>query len=255
MPIPTLPPEWDARLGRALRDALARLPSGPPKVLLFSGGVDSGLLAWELRTEARLTLVTVGLQGCADLAAGELAARELGLSWEPKTFRDVDALEMGRTIAPETRGLPPTARSVDVAFALAVRYAPPGLLLCGQGADELFLGYAHFHGLSEQAAGQRAVEDLGYLLREAWPRAQRIATTLGREVVAPYLVPEFRSVAESIPLPERLAGPEPKGAFRAFARRQGLPESIASRPKKALQYGTGVDRLLRRSRARAPESV
>jgi asparagine synthase (glutamine-hydrolysing) len=238
-----------------LRDALARLPSGPPKVLLFSGGVDSGLLAWELRTEARLTLVTVGLQGCADLAAGELAARELGLSWEPKTFRDVDALEMDRTIAPETRGLPPTARSVDVAFALAVRYAPPGLLLCGQGADELFLGYAHFHGLSEQAAGQRAVEDLGYLLREAWPRAQRIATTLGREVVAPYLDPEFRSVAESIPLPERLAGPEPKGAFRAFARRQGLPEPIASRPKKALQYGTGVDRLLRRSRARAPESV
>ncbi|HXQ49017.1 MAG TPA: asparagine synthase C-terminal domain-containing protein [Thermoplasmata archaeon] len=248
MSISTSPRSWDARLTRALTDALGALPVGVPRSLLFSGGVDSGLLAWELRADRAVTLATVGLEGSADLVAAESAARELSLPWARLLVTEDEVLLMARRLDAETRGLSPTARSVEVAFAIAVQKAPRGLVLCGQGADELFFGYAHFRGLDEEGARRRGAADLRDLLTEAWPRSQRVAAALGREVVAPYLAPGFLSAVEAIPVAERRAGPEAKHAFRAFALRRGVPESIALRPKKALQYGTGVDRLLRRAK-------
>ncbi|MGA8275371.1 MAG: asparagine synthase-related protein [Thermoplasmata archaeon] len=248
--ITSSPPPWEARLARALTRALDGLPPAVPRSLLFSGGVDSGLLAWELRRDPDVTLSTVGLEGSEDLAAAEKAALELQLPWVRIALSDEEVLAMARRIDAETRSLSPTARSVEVALALAVHRAPPGLVLCGQGADELFYGYAHFQGLDDEAARHRGEADLHYLLTDAWPRTQRVAATMGREIVAPYLDPGFLSVVEEIPLSDRRASPVPKEAFRSFARRRGLPVSIADRPKKALQYGTGVDRLLRRSGAR-----
>lgn len=196
-----------------------------------------------------MILSTVGLEGSHDLSAAEEAASGLLLPWVPRVVTAEEVLLMARQLETETSGLSPTARSVEVAFALAVHAAPPGVVLCGQGADELFFGYAHYRGLDDDGARRRGRADLRYLLTEAWPRSRRIAAALGREVVAPYLDPEFISAVEQIPLAERTAGPEPKHAFRSFAQRRGLPESIALRPKKALQYGTGVDRLLRRAEA------
>jgi asparagine synthase (glutamine-hydrolysing) len=242
----TSPPAWDVPLARALHEALAALPAATPRSLLFSGGVDSGLLAWELRTDKNVTLATIGLEGSTDLAAAEDAAREFTFPWRCLVVREGEVFAMARRIEGEIRTLSPTARSVEVAFAVAVHRAPPGLVLCGQGADELFYGYAHFRGLDEVGAHRRGEEDLEYLLTEAWPRSRRIAVALGREVVAPYLDAGVRAAVQDIPISERWAGTEPKAAFRAFALRRGLPVSIALRPKKALQYGTGIDRLLRR---------
>jgi asparagine synthase (glutamine-hydrolysing) len=241
---------WESELTRAIGSALERLPAGSPPSVLFSGGLDSGLLAWELREDPTLLLSTIGLEGSPDLAAAESAARALGLAWSPHIVTASEVLSAAQRIESETRDLGPTARAVDVAFSLAIECAPPGVVLCGQGADELFFGYAHFRGLEPPVAQQRADSDLEYLLTEAWPRARRIAAAAGRQVEAPYLASEFVQAAQAIPLPERLAGPSPKQALRNYARRRGLPDSIALRPKRALQYGTGIDRLLRRESAR-----
>lgn len=241
------PPPWESRLAVALSRALDALPPAVPRSLLFSGGVDSGLLAWELRHDSAVTLFTVGLEGSADLEAAERAALEIHLPWVRGVLTDGEVLAMARQIDPETRCLSPTARSVEVALALAVHRAPPGVVVCGQGADELFYGYAHFRGLDEAETRRRGAADLHYLLSEAWPRAQRVAAGMGREIFAPYLDPAFLSEVEQIPVADRRAGTEPKRVLRSFARRRGLPAFLADRPKKALQYGTGVDRLLRRS--------
>ncbi len=134
-----------------------------------------------------------------------------------------------------------------VAFALAVERSPPGPVLCGQGADELFLGYAHFRGLDVVAAAERSEADLKQLLERDWPVSQRIAERLGRSVVAPYLHPEFVRAARAIPIELRRPDPTPKGFFRQWALRRGLPPAIATRPKRALQFGSGIDRLLPRA--------
>jgi asparagine synthase (glutamine-hydrolysing) len=246
-------PPWDGALTVALARGLAQWPADSPTSVLFSGGVDSGLLAWELRSRPGLSLSTIGFPGSPDLLPAEAAARELGVRWVPHRLTDEEVHSMAEKISGQTRDLGPTARSVEVAFALAVQSAPPGVVVCGQGADELFFGYAHFRGLDGPATAARGAADLAYLLTEAWPRAARIAASLGRAVVAPYLEPGFLDVVQGIPVDDRRAGPSPKQLFRAYARRRGVPESIASRPKKALQYGTGVDRQLRRTAKSAPD--
>jgi len=213
------------------------------------------LLAWELREDRTLVLSTIGLEGSSDLAAAETAARPLGLPWSSHIVTESEVLSVARKIEGETRDLGPTGRAVEVAFALAVECAPPGVVLCGQGADELFFGYAHLRGIDPAVAQRRADADLEYLLTEAWPRARRIASSAGRTIEAPYLAPEFIEAARAIPLVERLAGPSPKQVLRNYARRRGLPDVMALRPKKALQYGTGIDRLLRRESKRSDRST
>jgi asparagine synthase (glutamine-hydrolysing) len=245
---------WEHRLSSALSSALDRLPRGAPVSLLFSGGVDSGLLAWELRSHPDLTLRTVGLQGSPDLTVARDAALVLHLRWVGVSVTEAEVLSLLERVGPEVRQLSPTQRAVELAFNLAVESAPPGPVVCGQGADELFFGYAHFDGLTEGAAVARGASDLEELRDRAWPRTLRLAGATGREVVAPYLDREFVAAAQAIPVSERLAGPMRKQALRSWALRRGLPKSIALRPKRALQYGTGIDRLLRRKgRHRKPD--
>jgi asparagine synthase (glutamine-hydrolysing) len=235
-------------LDRAIEATLARWKrSETPVSLLFSGGVDSGVLAWELRGRASTTLLTVGLEESADLVAARAMAPAIGLAWQggavgPRELRDA----LGR-YSPELDGLPPGRRSIFLALAVAIDRAPTTDLLCGQGADELFLGYAHFRGLTEAACAATADSDLERLLREDWPRTVRLAERAGRRIHAPFLDPAFIAAARAIPTVVRMPTPGPKALWRSWARSRGVPSSIADRPKRALQFGTGIDAWLRRA--------
>jgi asparagine synthase (glutamine-hydrolysing) len=219
-----------------------------PLVVLFSGGVDSSLIAWELRGHQPTSLATVGTEESSDLVAAEAGARLLGLPWTPAIVSDAEVRAVAEKVEPELAGLTPVRRSVLLSFATAVRYAPPGTLLCGQGADELFLGYAHYRGLAASEADRRSTEDLDQVVADDWPRSVHAARRLGRTVQAPYLDPEFVAAARSVPIEARLPAPETKRYFREWARHRGLPEPLVTRPKRALQYGSGIDRILRREK-------
>jgi asparagine synthase (glutamine-hydrolysing) len=232
-------------LDRAFGSAVGRwISADAPITLLFSGGVDSGLLAWELRHRANVSLLTVGVRGSADLREAEASASMIGSKWvraEVTTAEVVDAAERFRA---DTVDLPRTTRSVLVAFGIALDRAPDRIVLCGQGVDELFLGYRHFHRLIASDASSRSESDLRMLLERDWPRSQQIAQRLGRTVFAPYLDPSFVAEARSIPIESRLPEPTSKDYFRRWAQHRGLPAAIATRPKRALQFGSGIDRLL-----------
>ncbi|HXW67379.1 MAG TPA: asparagine synthase-related protein [Thermoplasmata archaeon] len=233
-------------LDRAFAPALQAIAEpAAPLCLLFSGGVDSGLLAWELRSRRDVQLLTVGARGATDFAAAAEAARTLGLPWTPEEVDERAARDVLATVPPEVRRLPLTPRTVLVALAIALSRTPPSHVLCGQGPDELFLGYAHFQGLSVDGARRRVQYDLRAALDRDWPLTQEIASGRGRRISAPYLNERFVAAAEAIPLERRRPDPEPKGLFRRWARHRGLPESIARRPKRALQFGSGLARLLR----------
>ena len=220
-----------------------------PVRLLFSGGVDSGLLAWEWREQSGLGLVTVAAHGAPDLDAARSAASRLRAPWAGFEVREEEVGRMADDVAREFGPLPRTSRDVLVALGLALARCGRGRVLCGQGADELFLGYAHFRGLSALEAERRAERDLATLQEVEWPRARRLAETMGVSLSAPYLAADFVTAALGIPIEERLPGARPKGLFRDWAMHRGLPAEIAERAKRALQFGSGVARVLRR---RAP---
>ncbi|HTZ61468.1 MAG TPA: asparagine synthase-related protein [Thermoplasmata archaeon] len=219
-----------------------------PLTLLLSGGVDSGLLAWELRNVPALRAITVGMDGSPDLADARASAATIGVDWVPRTLSAEDVRRARSEVEPLVAGLPPTTQRVLTAFALAVEHSPSAVTLCGQGADELFLGYAHFRGLPREELQRRADLDLATLRDRDWPLSQQIGTRLGKKVVAPYLEPAFVRAARSVPLAVLDSGGTPKGFFRRWAMHRGLPEMVALRPKRALQYGSGVDRILRPQR-------
>lgn len=239
------------QLDRALEEALRPLrETRVPRVVLFSGGVDSGLLAWELRGADGLSLFTVGVAGADDLASARATFPELGVPWLGLELDDPDLAKVVDEVGPELDGVPGPRRGIFAALAVAAATAPPGLLVCGQGADELFLGYAHYRGLSAREAMARSTADLARLQEEDWPRTLRLAARWGRELVAPYLAPAFVRAASEVPVSERLPGILTKPYFRRWARHRGLPELLAERPKRAVQYGSGVDRWLRRRAVR-----
>jgi asparagine synthase (glutamine-hydrolysing) len=249
---------WFAALDRALERALAPWnESDLPTVVLFSGGLDSGLLAWELRRNPRLILLTVGLPGSPDLAAAEDGAKLLGARWVRAELAPDEVRAAAARIRDSEPGLAPTPAAVLTALAVALDRAPGRVVLCGQGADELFLGYAHFRGLGPAAARQRAAVDWAALRDRDWPRAERVARASDRTAFAPYLHPDFVAAVEQIPIGLRLPQGEPKRLLRRWAEARGLPASIARRPKHAFQYSSRVDRVVRsaaRKRAAAPDA-
>ena len=56
-------------------------------------------------------------------------------------------------------------------------------------------------------------------------------------------------VAINLPVKNKISGTEDvlrKNVLRKFAFNEGLDKEIAYRPKKAAQYGTGIDKILRK---------
>ena len=230
---------WDEAI-RTHREAVG------PRAILYSGGVDSSLVAWELRRRPETVLVTVGVAGASDLGASAAGAELIGLPWLPTTLEDESLSELRRSEASELTEVPPARQSLFLALAAAIRSAPPGGLLCGQGADELFLGYAHFRGLRGPEAEARAQQDLDQLVGHDWPWTQRFARRSGRSIDSPFLDPVFIRAAQRIPIEERLPDPSPKACLRRLAERRGVPPSLTRRPKRALQFGSGIDAWWRR---------
>lgn len=237
--IETLALEWDAALRRCVGGA-QRL------TVLYSGGLDSSLVAAGVRGLAQVELVTLGAAGSHDLVAAERGARILELPWRSRTLtkHDVEgALARNESLLAESRS---TSQAVLVGISLALDSSSDPLVACGQGADELFLGYAHFERLSREEASQRRDKDLEQLLREDWPRSQALARSRGKSLVSPFLDPEFLEVARGLSIDDLQAGAGRKPFLRALAERLGLPDELVTRPKKAFQYGSGIERLLRR---------
>ncbi len=198
--------------------------------------------------------MTVGLPGAPDLAAARESAGLLGMTVA------LEALSIEETVAARARwsersaGLPRARSEAILGLALAIARAPVGPVLCGQGVDELFLGYAHFEGLDPQSAEARSRSDLKQLVETDAPIVGRIAADLDRPLVAPFLHDEFTVAALEVPIDRRLPSPRRKELFRRWAVHRGLPSPIADRPKRAIQFGARTERTAPRTggRPRSP---
>lgn len=216
----------------------------------FSGGIDSALLAARLD----VPLYTVGFPESHDLRAARSAAALMDCEIRTITL-DHDALEGALDAVVDATGRT-NAMDIQIAlplFILAQRVHADGYdrLALGQGADELFGGYAKVaRALEDPRVTAETVRGARRELVETLPdQLERDVLTLRRAGVEP-VVPLLadRVVRTALALPEEMLVTdrgERKWALR-LAARPWLPDRVVFREKKAVQYGSLVARELDR---------
>ncbi|WP_129115203.1 asparagine synthase-related protein [Halegenticoccus tardaugens] len=221
----------------------------------FSGGVDSALVAAGV---ADAPCYVAGFPESHDVDAARSAAEAMGRDLRVVTLTHAD---LERAI-PEIVRATGRTNAMDVSIALplylvAERVAADGFdrLAVGQGADELFGGYAKVANAPddprvEAGTVRGATREVIATLPEQLERDVLALRAAGVEPVAPLL--HDRVVETALRVPESLLVAD--GVRKVALRRAAaglLPEPVARADKKAVQYGSLVSRELDRLARRA----
>ncbi len=215
----------------------------------FSGGVDSGVVA--AMTDG--PLYVVGFPESHDREAAREGARAMD--------RDLRVVELTherlREAVPRVVAATGLQNPMDVSIAVplllvAERAAADGhdRLAVGQGADELFGGYAKVANAPDDPRVEAdtvrgATREVVLSLPEQLARDVPLLRSAGVEPVAPFLDDRVVRSALRLPGDALVDGDRRKVALRGAAR-SVVPESVAERDKKAVQYGSYVSRELDR---------
>ena len=250
LPDPSLadPDEGVAAVRSALERSFATVDTEGLAVA-FSGGVDSALVAAALD----VPLYVAGFPDSHDVEAArsgsELLDKEL-------TVIEVTHDDIERAV-PEIVAATGRTNAMDVQIALALylvgeRVASDGFdrLAVGQGADELFGGYAKVAKApddprTEADTVRGATREVIETLPDQLERDVLTLRAAGVEPVAPLLHDAVVEAALGLPGELLVDGDTRKVALREAAWRW-LPEELATREKKAVQYGSLVSRELDR---------
>lgn len=235
-------------------------------VVTLSGGVDSTLVA-AIATEAagvdgvatatnaaptsntgaRFSspqAIAVGVEGSHDALAAEKAALALDI---PLTIHTITTDEVEAAL-PEVAKLIPRKNPMDLELAVTgwficslAKKCGATQIITGQAADELFAGYARYS--STQNLRLDLEHDFAGLETQR-ARDSSIATHFGVWYSLPYMDERVVRVAKACAPDELVSGDKRKIALRRVAEKY-IPEDFAWKEKKAMQYGSGISKIIR----------
>ncbi len=244
-----------AAVAAALQRQVGMLPEGP-MMLGLSGGLDSGLLAHLLRGRRDLVAATVIVDDATIRTEGADAAevaRLCDLPWEQVRVSAAQVIDVSNQVARLLGSTDAVVTAVGTVEWLLLEHRPmiPAVTL-GQGADELFGGYARFGRMPSDMVPPALRSAISDLRKEGIERDRTIARRLQRQLHLPYLDARIDELCHGIPGHWAVPPSQPtlrKLPLRLAAALLGAPKGIVLRPKRAAQYGSGVDKVLRRATA------
>ena len=212
--------------------------------IAFSGGLDSGIAAALAKRHGRVMLYTAGKKDSYDIKAGEETASLMGLPWKGLEMTE-DGLEKElREMIGITGTVNPITLSFEVPLYYVLKYSEEKVIMGGQGADELFLGYSKYIGLNEKELADMVRDDTARLMNETLAHEKAMAEHFGKKLVYPYLDGRVADLVGRMGMNGVRPGDVRKPLLREAAKELGQPE-LAERPKKAAQYGSGTMALMR----------
>ncbi len=245
------------RLQKLLEESTRERLSDVEKTgVAFSGGLDSSIIArLAQRCRIPVNLISVGLEGQHELVHAEEAAKTLCLPIIVQTFKMADvekALSKALWLIEE-----PNVMKVGVAIPLfwTAKVASKlgcGVLLAGQGADELFGGYHRYLTLYAKYGIEKVAEamynDTIMSYERNFQRDEPVSVFHKVCLRLPFVDTSVVHFALSLPIDLKVESEIDcvrKRVLRQIARNLGISAFIADKPKKAIQFATGVDRALR----------
>jgi asparagine synthase (glutamine-hydrolysing) len=213
-----------------LEEAVAKWMVADVEVGSFlSGGLDSSIIAaLAARSLARqpgqprLKTFSVGLPGSPDLLAAQRVADHIGSDHYHLEFSAADlAAALPQVIYHlESADVDLVRSAIPTHFATTVARRQVKAVLTGEGADELFAGYAYHHDYADRprALADELTRSLRSMHNINLQRVDRITMAQGLEARTPFLDRDLIDFAQTIPAsvklliePAETSGPTPDG--------------------------------------------
>jgi asparagine synthase (glutamine-hydrolysing) len=221
----------------------------------FSGGVDSSVLAVLSEVVGlKVQLISVGLEDQPELEFAEEAAEALGLPLHLQTFTTAyleETLDKVLWLIEEPNSV---KACIAVPFFWTAEVAKKlrfPVVFAGQGADELFGGYQRYLtkyiGEGAEAVEDAMFHDVENSYQANFQRDDQVCSYHGVELRLPYVDWYVVDFALRLPLRRKIDSEDDmlrKRVLREVAHNLAIPASIADKPKKAVQYTTGVTKAL-----------
>jgi asparagine synthase (glutamine-hydrolysing) len=248
-----------ARLSAAVRK---RVQTDLEFGILCSGGVDSAILLLESLRNCtdvnQIHVFTVGTQDAIDVRFARKTVEFLASRFDPdlnKRFHVVNITQDGMvglvssTVQAIESFEPNHIRAGTANLYLASKIKELGIkiVLCGEGADELFGGYHEFgetfFDSGADAASELVSEFFFDLHRTQLQRVDRTHMRYGIEARVPFMDRSFAEFSLSLPISLKIEGSKNSFVSKAILRKayQGdLPDEIVWRRKVPLGEGAGI---------------
>ncbi|MFC1752327.1 asparagine synthase-related protein [Thermoproteota archaeon] len=218
--------------------------------IAFSGGIDSSLLAILSSEISEVKLISVYAEGSKDEIDTKHSAKSLGLDFigicitEKKIIKRINSL-----IEPQN----PMNLAIGLAInevALVANDIGCNELILGQLADELFGGYMKYLQAYKTKGYNEAhimmINDTQISYKNNFERDE-LAASPYTELLLPYASFDLAKYALSLHpnLKINIENNDRKIVLREAALKAGLPVEIVFKPKKALQYSTNLQKLIK----------
>lgn len=238
--IPELVALLEKSIEKTLEDRIA---------IAFSGGIDSSLIAHIAKAHAEVELFICGTEKSEDLYYGRKVAYLLGLPLHECVMEEKEILE---TYGKCFKSVPGDLLKVELLvpvykIAGEAKKRDHNVLLFGSASEELFVGYERYYRYLQEG------KDLDEILQKEFSTlknrdisgTKKICWKQNIEARFPFYNEKLAELVFQIPLERRMEDKElKKGLLREAAKLLGLPEVVLKRKKKAMQYGSGVHKIL-----------
>ncbi len=205
--------------------------------LLFSGGLDSSLLALICKKlRLKFKCYYIGTENSKDLVYAREIAKKFNLDYKERIINENDI----QKIVTKVKNLVPSGfvnLDLGILFYLALDFVKEKNIIIGAGAEELFAGYAR-HRESKQVR-KDCINDLKTIYERDLIRTKNLAKHFDKNILTPFLDKDLIIAAFSREIKKD------KLILREIAKELGLGEH-SERKKLAGQYGSGIDKIVKK---------